>query len=95
VLTVRLLPALPAAWHTGKVTNARIRGGLALDLSWANGKLSRATIKADRIQEFSAAGAIRKVIILYSGKPIKDFIPKKGEVVTICARDFNYTAHQH
>lgn len=85
MLAITLLPALPAAWHTGKVTNARIRGGLALDVEWANGELSKASIKADRIQEFSAAGAVRKVIIVYSGRRIKEFIPQKGEVITIIA----------
>jgi len=79
------LPALPAAWPTGKVTNARIRGGLSLDISWANGKLNKASIKADRIQAFSAVDAVRKVVVIYSGKPIKEFIPKGGEVVTISA----------
>ena len=44
-----------------------------------------ASIKADRIQEFLAPGAVRKVIIVYSGKPIKEFIPKMGEIVTISA----------
>ena len=84
-LVINLLPALPVAWPTGYVTNARIRGGLALDISWANGKLRTARIKADRIQAFSAAGVVCKVIIIYSGTPIKEFVPKSGEVVTISA----------
>ena len=54
-------------------------------MSWANGELRKASITADRIQAFSAASAVRKVIIVYSGRPIKEFIPKSGEVVTISA----------
>ncbi|WBS05331.1 glycoside hydrolase family 95 protein [Pseudoduganella sp. SL102] len=37
---VLLLPALPAAWPTGRVGGIRARGGLTVDMSWERGRLT-------------------------------------------------------
>jgi alpha-L-fucosidase 2 len=41
---IHLLPALPKAWPTGKVTGLCARGGFEVDMSWADGRLTQAVI---------------------------------------------------
>jgi alpha-L-fucosidase 2 len=43
---VSLLPALPAAWDTGRVRGVRCRGGHRVDVSWSGGRLSTARLVA-------------------------------------------------
>jgi alpha-L-fucosidase 2 len=47
---LRLLPALPAAWPTGRVRGLCARGGTVVDLAWADGRLVEATLTSDRAE---------------------------------------------
>ena len=42
---IELLPALPAEWPTGKVSDLRARGGYEVGVEWKDGKLVSATVK--------------------------------------------------
>ena len=43
---IRLLPALPSAWPTGRVTGLRARDGFEIDLSWTSGRIERVTVRS-------------------------------------------------
>jgi alpha-L-fucosidase 2 len=47
---IELLPALPKAWHTGRVKGIKARGNITLDMAWRDGKLTEVTLNspADR-----------------------------------------------
>ena len=67
---IHLLPALPAAWPSGKISGLRARGGYEVSVEWKNGKLISATIKNG-----SGSG---KIPVRYGNKVIELSL-KKGE----------------
>ena len=43
---IHILPALPAAWPSGRVRGLRLRGGFEVDVQWADGALTRAELRS-------------------------------------------------
>jgi len=66
---IRLLPALPKAWPTGKVSGLCARGGFEVDLTWKDGHLNNAVIR-------SKAGLPCKVVY---GEQTWEFNTKAGK----------------
>jgi len=64
-----LLPALPKAWPTGRVSGLCARGGFEVDIAWQDGKLVEATVR-------SRLGSPCKV--RYGGKTADLKIPAGG-----------------
>ena len=69
---LHLLPALPAALATGKVSGLVARGGFQVALDWRNGKLVKATI---------AARQSKPLKVRYAGKEI-EVQAKAGQTYT-------------
>lgn len=76
---IDILPALPAALSTGKVTGLKARGGFEVNIEWKNGKLLSAEIK-------SLLG--NKLNVRYNGKVISQETTK-GENYSFGLEKFN------
>lgn len=66
---IHLLPALPDAWHEGKVKGLCARGNFTIDMTWNDGKLERANI---------LSGSGEKCIVRY-GDQTCTFKTRKGK----------------
>ena len=45
-----LMPAVPKAWRTGKLTGIRLRGGITIDIEWKNEVFVEAFIVSETTQ---------------------------------------------
>ncbi|KZS94142.1 glycoside hydrolase family 95 protein [Sistotremastrum niveocremeum HHB9708] len=74
-LVITLLPALPPAWPTGSIKNARIRGGISVMMEWTGGGVTSATFSMDD-------NVISRPVQIKSGAAVMDFTSASGQVVT-------------
>ena len=66
---IHLLPALPKAWPTGKVTGLRARGNLEVDIQWQDGKLVKAILHPKQDGLFKVRNGDKVVVLnLKAGK---------------------------
>jgi alpha-L-fucosidase 2 len=70
---IELLPALPSAWPSGRVTGLRARGGFDVDLAWSGGKLTEATLH-------SRLG--NRVRVRYADQ-VRDYDTKRGQQIVV------------
>lgn len=73
-----LLPALPAAWHTGSIKGLCARGGFDIDMEWKNGALVSCTILSKTGKDYT---------LLYKGKTIR-LKTTKGKTYGFTPADF-------
>jgi alpha-L-fucosidase 2 len=66
---VRLLPALPKALSTGRVSGMRLRGGMELEMEWSDGEVVKAKLMSSAQQTVSLwSGGHRSEVSLSPGQ---------------------------
>lgn len=73
-----LLPALPAAWHTGSIEGLCARGGFDIGMEWKNGTLVSCTVLSKTGNDYR---------LLYKGKTIR-LKTTKGKTYRFILNDF-------
>jgi alpha-L-fucosidase 2 len=67
---IELLPALPKAWPSGKVTGLCARGGFEVDIAWKDGRLTEAVIRSKLGNKCNIRSAV-PLAVTSDGKPVK------------------------
>ncbi|HTG39199.1 glycosyl hydrolase family 95 catalytic domain-containing protein, partial [Sphingomonas sp.] len=68
---IDLLPALPRAWPTGRITGLRARGACTIDLSWSGGQIEEVVLRPERDGDRTIRAHGRAVqVALKAGQPL-------------------------
>jgi alpha-L-fucosidase 2 len=54
-VVLRLLPALPKAWESGRVRGLRARGGYVVDIDWKDGSMTSYRVSGGDVDGFHVA----------------------------------------
>jgi alpha-L-fucosidase 2 len=69
---IRLLPALPEAWPSGRLSGVRVRGGARVDVTWSDGRLSAVRLLAPHARSYRLRYGDRvKDVSVSSGTPVE------------------------
>jgi alpha-L-fucosidase 2 len=80
---LELLPALPKAWPSGRLTGLRLRGGAELDLEWTDGELDQALFRPRLASERTLVHrGDRRLLKLEAGKPFRLAPPEPRQLPT-------------
>lgn len=82
---LELLPALPGAWHTGRVKGLRARGDYEVGITWEKHKITEINIKAGRTGK-----CIVRTVIDMQGSPWRTL--PEGTTLSIGCIEFPVTA---
>ncbi len=95
--TLDLLPALPAAWVSGRISGLRARGGFTVSMDWRDGALTEARLVSQagercqlqyqkgRLAAFAAAG--EQIAVQKEHAAPLAFNTSRGETITLKVRD--------
>ena len=86
--SVHILPALPAAWPTGRVTGLRARGDLTVDIRWSNRTAETVTITAGHAGRVTLRSSIFAgeftIVDSWTRRPVR--VRSDGDRVSFVAR---------
>lgn len=80
---VHLLPALPSAWPTGKMTGLRARGALNADVWWKEGHLERARLTANKAGRHQLRVAGQSLVLELAASEVVDLELRQGKLVRL------------
>lgn len=82
-LIIKILPALPQAYAArGRVTGARVRGGLDVWFEWADGLVGRVDVNMAGVSTLSEGRNVR-VEVGANGDVKGEFVLQSGRSVTL------------
>jgi alpha-L-fucosidase 2 len=77
--SIRLLPALPRAWHSGRVSGLRAEGGFVVELEWEDGALVHGRIESSHGEPLRLRPGT-PVVVVRDGRSVGRVVDEAGEI---------------